>query len=201
MIITCNALYLFRLICYSTYIQIWLYPQRIICFIFIAYPISVYDCLQELYMVSLCNMQICNTTDVTNGAGTTYHSGASEFIPCFSGVSVAQYQVSLQCFVDRCSIFCNFLFGHFIVCPSFYLRFLITCGFLLPMVSYYLWILITCGNFKLVLVILVLIKIHTYELSCAKQIQPLISTVLFFFKFYTFIIFFQLMATLAKQNL
>ena len=184
MIITCNALYVFRLICYSTYIQIWLYPQRIICFIFIAYPISVYDCLQELYMLSLCNMQICNTTDVTNGAGTTYHSGASEFIPCFSGVSVAQYQVSLQCFVDRCSIFCNFLFGHFIVCPSFYLRFLITCG-----------------NFKLVLVILVLIKIHTYELSCAKQIQPLISTVLFFFKFYTFIIFFQLMATLAKQNL
>jgi hypothetical protein len=61
---------------------------------------------------------IYNTTGVTSGAGTAYHSGEPEFIPGFSGVRVTRSLVLYVCFVDRCLSFCTFSFGHCAVCSS-----------------------------------------------------------------------------------
>ena len=44
----------------------------------------------------------------------------------FSGVHVTQSLVLCVCFVDHCLSFCNFSFGHCVVCPSIY-------GFWLPL--------------------------------------------------------------------
>ena len=50
-------------------------------------------------------------TGVTNGAGTTLHSGAPEFTPCFSGVHVARSLVF-------CVVFCrSFFFFAFVPFP------------------------------------------------------------------------------------
>jgi len=38
--------------------------------------------------------------------------------PIFSGVRVTRSLVVCVCFVDRCLSFCNFSFGHCIVCSS-----------------------------------------------------------------------------------
>ena len=58
-------------------------------------------------------------TGVTNGAGTTLHSGAPEFTPCFSGVHVARSLVFCVVFCRSFFFccFCPFSFGH-CVCPS-----------------------------------------------------------------------------------
>jgi hypothetical protein len=45
--------------------------------------------------------------------------------PGFSGVCVTRSLVLCVCFVDRCLSFCNFSFGHCVVCSSIY-------GFWLP---------------------------------------------------------------------
>ena len=58
------------------------------------------------------------------------HIGAPEFN---SGVRVTRSLVLYVCFVDRCSSFCTFSFGHCVVCSSMY-------GFLLPI--WYLQILL-----------------------------------------------------------
>jgi len=59
--------------------------------------------------------------------------------PIFSGVHVTRSLVLLVCFVDRCLSFCNFSFGHCVVCSSsiygfwlhlWYLQTLLSCGFL-----------------------------------------------------------------------
>jgi hypothetical protein len=39
--------------------------------------------------------------------------------PVFSGVRVTRSLVLRVCFVDRCLSFCNFSFGHCVVCPTF----------------------------------------------------------------------------------
>jgi hypothetical protein len=54
--------------------------------------------------------------------------------PVFSGVRVTQSLDLCVCFVDHCLSFCNFSFGHCVVCPSIY-------GFWLP-----LWYLQTLFN-------------------------------------------------------
>ena len=72
----------------------------------------------------VCNK--INTMGATSGAETVYPSGAPEFTPGFSGVCVTQSLVLCACFVDHCLSFCNFSFGHCVVCPSIY-------GFWLPL--------------------------------------------------------------------
>jgi hypothetical protein len=77
-------------------------------------------------------VQVCskiNTTGTTSGAGHAFPSGASKFIPGFSGVRVTRSLVLCVCFVDRCLYLCTFFFD--ICCLFFfYLRILIT-----PLVS------------------------------------------------------------------
>ena len=41
-----------------------------------------------------------------------------EHLPVFSGVLVTRSLVLCVCFVDHCLSFCNFSFGHCVVCPS-----------------------------------------------------------------------------------
>ena len=57
-------------------------------------------------------------------AGTAYPSGAHVFTPVFSGVRCTRSLVLYVCFVDRCSSFCTFSFGHCLF--SLDLRILIT---------------------------------------------------------------------------
>jgi hypothetical protein len=45
-----------------------------------------------------------NTTDVTSGTGTVYHSGAHELTSGSSGVRVTRSLVLCVCFVDRCLV-------------------------------------------------------------------------------------------------
>ena len=60
-----------------------------------------------------------NTTDSTRGTGTSYPSGAPEFIPDFSGFHVTRSLVLCVCFVDSCLSFCLFFpFGFCVVCSS-----------------------------------------------------------------------------------
>jgi len=51
-------------------------------------------------------------TSATCGAGTAYHSGASEFTPVFSRVLVTQSLIFLQCFADICLFLRRHSFGH-----------------------------------------------------------------------------------------
>jgi len=57
-------------------------------------------------------------TGAISGAGTAYLSGAPEFTSGFSGVPVTRSLVLCVYFVDRCTSFCTFSFGHCIVCSS-----------------------------------------------------------------------------------
>ena len=45
------------------------------------------------------------------------------FSVVFSGVRVTRSLVLCVCFVNRCLSFCNFSFGHCVVCPSSIYRF------------------------------------------------------------------------------
>ena len=67
------------------------------------------------------------TIYLTSGAGTAYHSGATEFTPSFSGVRVTRTLLLYVCFVDRCLSSCTFSFRHCVVCSS------LIYGFCLPL--------------------------------------------------------------------
>ena len=78
---------------------------------------------------------VCNyidTTGVTSGAGTAYHSRAFEFTPGFDGVRVTRSLVLFLCFVNRCFSFCPFSFGHCVIL-------LFTDSDYLPLVSSNSW--------------------------------------------------------------
>ena len=60
------------------------------------------------------------STGGTSRAGTAYPSVAPEFAPVFSGICVTRSLVLCVCFVDHCSSFCTFPFGHCVVCSLIY---------------------------------------------------------------------------------
>ena len=63
----------------------------------------------------------------TSGAGTTYPSGALEFIPSFMWVRVAHSLIFCVVFCRPLFDFLLFCFGRWIDCPS------LNCGFWLPL--------------------------------------------------------------------
>ena len=90
-----------------------------------------------------------NTTGAISGAGTTYPSGAPEFIPVFSGVRVTRSLVLWVCFVDR--------FFLPLCCQSFFnLRILVT-----PFIS--------SNSFYIVFILFVVIKKKVWRSQRGKQ--------------------------------
>jgi hypothetical protein len=89
------------------------WPQ--ICFICRKY-FPVLSAITIYYRV--CNY--INTTSATSGSWSTDPSGAPEFTPVFSGISVTWPFVLYVCFVGRCFSYCTFSFGHCVVCYSIY---------------------------------------------------------------------------------
>ena len=97
--------------------------------VFSAYLLEVQCICNQIIIINICRNlnpipfsfmtyhRVCkksSTKGATCRAGTAFPSRASLFIPGFSGVRVAQYLISVSCFVD----FCPFSFGHCIVCLS-----------------------------------------------------------------------------------
>ena len=93
----------------------------------------------------VCNY--INTTSATSGSWSTDPSGAPEFTPVFSGISVTWPFVLYVCFVGRCFSYCTFSFGHCVVCYSIY-GFWLHIWYLQTLLSKVTWLeLWTVNNF------------------------------------------------------
>ena len=92
--------------------------SQMIIYICICFPCHTPVLLSSFYDWSNIFLQKWHPS-ANSGAGSAYQSGAHEFTPGFSRVSVSQSLVVTQnsCVVLS-TIFLSFWFGHCIVCPS-----------------------------------------------------------------------------------